>query len=203
LGLTKAPDRKEALVAHRRARLTPFGRLLLEGLAEANARLEEALSAAYRLGEAKATDRPRTARIADFATVVAQRIHEHRLAGEMTQSALAAAMARAGFDWKRITVAEVEAGASAKPERRSSARRVALEELLALAAIFRVPMVNLLLPDPGKEHVAWPRSRSLNASDFAELVLGRSGRIGKGGETWPVADHVVGTGIEMAPRRKR
>jgi transposase InsO family protein len=29
LGLTKAPDRKEALVAHRRARLTPFGRLLL------------------------------------------------------------------------------------------------------------------------------------------------------------------------------
>jgi transposase InsO family protein len=29
LGLTKAPDRKEALVAHRRARLTQFGRLLL------------------------------------------------------------------------------------------------------------------------------------------------------------------------------
>ncbi len=28
-GVTKAPDRKEALVAHRWARLTPFGRLLL------------------------------------------------------------------------------------------------------------------------------------------------------------------------------
>lgn len=174
-----------------------------EGLEEANARLEEALSAAYRLGEAKATDRPMMARTADFATIVAERIKEHRLTAEMTQSALADAMTRAGFDWKRITVAEVEAGTSGKPERRSSARRVALEELMALAAIFRVPMVSLLLPDPEKEYLAWTRSRSLSASDVEELVLGRGGQAGKGGETWPVADHVLGIGLDMAPRRKR
>lgn len=165
--------------------------------------LDEVVGVAYHVSKTKRADRPRIARIADFTSVIAERIREHRLKEGMTQASLAVALTRAGFDWKRITVAEVEAAASVNPDRRSGARRVTLEELLALAAIFRVPMVELMLPSPGREYLAWQQDRSLEASDVSELMLGRDGRIGVGGTTWAVADRVLGVRVDVAPKGVR
>ena len=165
--------------------------------------LDETFNAAYRAGEDKRADRPRIARTVGFSTIIAERIREHRLASGMTQAELAAAMTRAGFDWKRVMVAEVEAGASVNLDRRSDARRVSLEELLALAAIFRAPMVGFLLPVPGREYLAWQQGRSLDASDVSELALGRGGRIGPDNPTAAVVERILGVHVDVTSKRGR
>lgn len=97
--------------------------------------LDEPIQAATLAGES--ARRSRLPREVDFGTVIREAIAARRRKAELTQEALAAEMRSRGFDWKRITVAEVETGT----------RKVALEELLALAELFGETMVRFLLPD--------------------------------------------------------
>jgi transcriptional regulator with XRE-family HTH domain len=99
--------------------------------------------------------------VIDFDEVVARRVRALRDESEWTQAALAQAMTEMGFTWSRVTVSEVEAGN----------RRVALDELLALAALFAVPLVTLFLPAQS-EAIAFPRLGALGALTVREMVMG-------------------------------
>jgi len=118
----------------------------------------------------------------DMGGVVAWNVRALRLQAGWTQVQVAEAMAHAGFDWKRITVAEVEAGS----------RRVQLDEMLALAALYGVPVVSLLLPDEDVA-VVMRDGRYLAADVVQELVVGAGGHVGDGGPDWPVAEHASRT----------
>jgi transcriptional regulator with XRE-family HTH domain len=126
----------------------------------------------------EAADRPAV----DLVGVVAANVRALRLEAGWTQGQVAEVMTRAGFDWKRITVAEVEAGG----------RRVQLDEMLTLAALFGVPMVSLLMPDEDQA-VVIKDGRFLAADVVHELVLGDGGHVGDGGPDWQVAEHATGT----------
>src|SRR5205823_5212620 len=116
------------------------------------------------------------------------RAKEARQTAGWTQEALAEAMSRLGHGWGRVSVAESESGV----------RRLSLEELLTLASLYGVPMVEFLLP---------PEDTALTVSDelddqphdrVRELVLGSGGRVGVGGTQWKAAAALVG-----APRGTR
>jgi hypothetical protein len=70
-------------------------------------------------------------------------------------------------------VAEVERGG----------RKVSLEELTGLAALYGEPALYLLLPGEG-DHVPFPENRTLKPEDVAVLFIGDGGRIGAGGSQW-------------------
>ena len=97
-------------------------------------------------------------------------------------------MVSLGFDWKRITYAEVEA----------STRRVTFEELLGLAVLFAVPVVKLLIPagDPKITTLLSWETGDMTASMVRELFIGDGGALGQGGLTWRAAARAAG-----APRR--
>ena len=105
----------------------------------------------------------------DFSIVIATNLRTLRLEKGLTQAQLAEEMQARGFDWKRITVAEIEAGADRDPdEERKAARKVSLEELLVLAVYFGKPMVELLLPS---EH-EWMSKIGMSGPMVRQHVLG-------------------------------
>jgi transcriptional regulator with XRE-family HTH domain len=107
-----------------------------------------------------------------FGRIIGENIKALRNEAGWSQERLARAMETAGYIWKRITCAEVEA----------STRRVSLEELVGLAALFGVPLIELLLP---REHVGVDLpERDLSRRDTLELLLGREGKLGEGGVDW-------------------
>jgi hypothetical protein len=71
--------------------------------------------------------------------------------------------------WTRVTTAEVE----------SNDRRLTMEELFTVAALFSVPAIELMVPDEKQalelEHAFF------DPDDVRELLLGREGSIGTGG----------------------
>lgn len=99
----------------------------------------------------------------DFTDIVASRLQEHRVMAGITQAYLAAVMKRLGFKWSRMTVTEVEGGS----------RKVALDELLALAALYAVPMVEFLLPYEG-ESLRYPALGDVEGSVVQVMVVGPS-----------------------------
>jgi transcriptional regulator with XRE-family HTH domain len=110
-----------------------------------------------------------------YGALIAENLRNLRDDAQWTQSQIANAMARAGFDWKRITVAEVEGGT----------RRVSLEELCGLAALFAVPVLSMLLP--ATDESGWVEingSLEVRPQILRELVLGRGGAVGEGGTRW-------------------
>jgi len=145
---------------------------------------------------------PEAARKVDFSTIIAEGIREQRLKSKMTQAELAVSMARAGFGWKRITVAEIEAAASEKPQRRKAARRVSLEELLALAAIFRVPMLPFMVPGPG-EYLAWRHGPSLDPREVLEMLVGRNALVDAAGVSPAVVKKVLGAHVDLKLKGRR
>jgi hypothetical protein len=105
----------------------------------------------------------------DFSIVIATKIRTLRLGKGLTQAQLAGEMQARGFDWKRITVAEIEAGADRElDDARKAPRKVSLEELLVLAMYFEKPMVELLLPD---EH-EWMAKLGMTGAMVRQHVLG-------------------------------
>lgn len=108
--------------------------------------------------------------------VVGYRLGEVRRLAGWSQADLATAMTTAGFSWKRITVAEVEAGK----------RRTSIEELLGIAAVFAVPAVEFLLPHKA-DYLGWPDGWSLDPQDVQDLILGIGGKVGRGGADWEAA----------------
>jgi transcriptional regulator with XRE-family HTH domain len=115
------------------------GRPLADGLVDdADQAYERTIRAAIDAGSSKRQrlDPGYTARILGWNQVIAENVRRLREQAGWTQSALAEAMTKAGFRWSRVTVAEVE----------GAVRRIALEELLVLAALFAEPMANLFVP---------------------------------------------------------
>ena len=103
-----------------------------------------------------------------------------------TQAQLATTITRLGFDFKRVTIAEVERGG----------RRISLEELLAFAALFGQPVAMLLLPgyltrEPA-DLVNFPLDRKLDPRDVAALVLGPDGKVQYGNHHWQSPQRVAG-----------
>jgi transcriptional regulator with XRE-family HTH domain len=125
---------------------------------------------------------------ATFGQIIGENVSVLRDKAGWTQAGVAEAMVTLGFDWKRITYAEVEA----------STRRVTFEELLGLAVLFAVPVVKLLIPatDPKiTTLLAW-ETGDMTASMVEELLIGHGGTLGQGGLTWKAAARAAG-----APRR--
>jgi transcriptional regulator with XRE-family HTH domain len=148
-----------------------------EALAQA---LDGAVRAAWSLAPERARnpwDRPGEA---SFGGIIADHLKELRAESGWTQERLAGAMAQIGFPWRRITVAEVE----------TDTRRVSLDELLGLAAVFGVPALTLVIPDD-QTVLEW-HDRSLESMTVIDLLLGEEGRMGKGGLTWKAAAQAAG-----------
>jgi hypothetical protein len=81
--------------------------------------------------------------------------------------------------WARITVAEVEA----------ADRRLTFEELIVLAALFSVPVIEILLPTEDL-FLELPVD-GLLPEDFAEMLIGHGGTIGTSGPDWAVAMQIT------------
>jgi hypothetical protein len=84
-----------------------------------------------------------------------------------------------GFRWTRVTVAEIK----------GVDRKISLEELVGLAALFAVPVLDFLLPDDFTFLVLNARD-SLDPREVCELVLGAGGVKGDGGLDWDAAARV-------------
>jgi transcriptional regulator with XRE-family HTH domain len=120
--------------------------------------------------------------VSTFPEIVGSNVKRVREEAELTQAKVAEAMSRVGFDWKRITVTQIEA----------ATRRLTLEELCCLAALFAVPMLELLLPADA-DNAEIPEGRSqIDAQTLRELLIGRGGRVGSGGPNWRPALELVG-----------
>jgi transcriptional regulator with XRE-family HTH domain len=122
-----------------------------------------------------------TAEVRDMWTFVGENVKALRDKAGWTQAEVTKAMTRLGFKWSRITTAEVERGG----------RRLTLEELVALAALFGQPVVMLLAPhDP--HAVKFPLGRALDAGDVAALLVGPGAVIRPGSGSWEAARRVAG-----------
>jgi transcriptional regulator with XRE-family HTH domain len=147
-------------------------------------RLLDEADQAVRIAEQRcvAHSREQAARAADhvvdFAQAVGENVRRLRDEAAMTQAELAEVMSDLGFDWKRITVAEAERGS----------RRLQLEELLGLAALFGQPMSWLLEPAVAG-HVRLVGDRSLDAALVRDLVRGATF---DGDPEWPSARDAIG-----------
>ena len=74
---------------------------------------------------------------ASFTEIIAENVRNLRLEAGWTQQQVADAMAEIGFNWSRETTVEIE----------RTGRKVQLEELMGIAALFGVPVLELLMPD--------------------------------------------------------
>ncbi len=161
--------------------------------------LVDTLAAAYSAAVAarQPEESGELSRIVNFGELIAERIRRAREDAGWTQAQLAQAMAAAGADWKRITVAEAEAGT----------RRVSLDELFLLSILFAIPMVSFLLPAEGDEGDTTEEAaradffqlpegtrcyRTLDPNTARELILGKGGLEGSGGVEWEAAASVAG-----------
>ena len=121
---------------------------------------------------------------ASFGQIIGENVKALREEAGWTQAGVAEAMVSLGFDWKRITYAEVEA----------STRRVTFEELLGLAVLFAVPVLKLLIPTeaPGDSTVLAWHTGDIPASMVRELFIGDGRDLGRGGLAWRAAARAVG-----------
>ncbi len=118
--------------------------------------------------------------------VMGARLREHRTTAGWSQQRLAEAMVDLGHDtWSRVTVAEAEAG-----ER----RRISIEEMLSLAALFGVPGLSFILPAEGEDMVLAGHEEGVPAAVVEELILGAGGQVGTGGPHWPAAEALAPSG---------
>jgi hypothetical protein len=94
-------------------------------------------------------------------------------------------MTECGWQWTRVTTAEVE----------SNDRRLTMEELFTVAALFSVPAIELMMPDE-KLLMDLPYT-ALDAEEVRELLVGRGSTVGTGGPGWLIARTALGS-----PRQK-
>jgi transcriptional regulator with XRE-family HTH domain len=147
--------------------------------------VEEALRRAYRISwdAARQSPEPDEDQVVTLAEVTATRLRSAREAAGLTQAEMAGVMQKLGYAWRRITVAEVEGGT----------RRVALEELIGLSALYGVPVLAFVLPTqsqfvripPHGGALVWPQH-------IVELFLGQDGVLGHGGTSLNAARVVAG-----------
>jgi transcriptional regulator with XRE-family HTH domain len=104
-------------------------------------------------------------------------LKHHRERLNMRQEDLAAEMRECGTRWQRVTVAEVERGS----------RRVSIDELLLLAGIFTVPVIDLLVPDTAGRVLIEVREEmhmTISSEQARELIMGRGGSPGSREGVW-------------------
>jgi len=146
--------------------------------------LDRAMRAAASLANPVAGMSRWTTFEASFGQIIGENVKALREEAGWTQAQLAEAMTRLGFDWKRITMAEAEA----------ASRRVTYEELVGLAVLFGVPVVELLIPSEAPNDttlLAW-NTGDLTASTVLELLIGSGGALGRGGLAWRAAARAAG-----------
>ncbi len=117
-----------------------------------------------------------------YPEIIAENIRNLRLEAGWTQQQLADAMTAIGFTWARETAVEVE----------RTGRKVQLEEVVGIAALFGIPIMELLLPDNQTAIVVG--NASTDRGQLSELMLGRGGKIGNGGADWLAPLYIVGGG---------
>ena len=138
-----------------------------------------------------------------LAAMICANVRAARLARGWEQSDVAEKMSGLGFDWKRVTVANVEG--------KGRSRRVTIEEWLGLAEIFDVRGVPAIDSPEGDETLAITSQFSMedNASLFATIIDERFLRRGVSGAeatAWKIALRRVNkkmaanlTGIATSP----
>lgn len=159
------------------------------GEEDCSAVLLRAVDGAVRVATSMATERPESVWgvfSSGLAGIVADNLKRLREEANWAQSEVADAMTRLGFEsWVRLTVTDVE----------RANRRLSLEELLGLAVLFGVPMLQLLIP-ADNTRLEW-HTGDLASSAVLELLIGQGGVLGSGGVTWQGAARAAG-----APRGK-
>jgi len=111
-----------------------------------------------------ATRKPQKSQAKPLGDVLADRVRYFRDIRRWTQDELAEQMSLLGFNWNRVTVAEVEG--------KGRGRRVTIEELVALAMTFGTGVTHLLAPDSGETRIA--EKLSLTPAEMrAAMFLGR------------------------------
>lgn len=118
---------------------------------------------------------------ASFAQIIGENLKGLRTEAGWTQAQLAQAMAQIGFPWQRVTVAEVE----------GAARRVSLEEVVGLAALFSMPALRIILPDSDTA-LDWTQG-DLEPDTVRELFLGQAGVLGEGSLSFAAAAEAAGS----------
>lgn len=99
--------------------------------------------------------------VVSISDVVSRAMRQLRDAAGLTQQQVADLMGRAGFvNWKRITVAECESGK----------RAVSTEEMIAVAALFDVPVCYLLTALAADEVLEVNERLTLTAAQAQELI---------------------------------
>ena len=120
--------------------------------------------------------------VVDYPRVIGANLRRIRDEAELTQAQVADAMQRLRFDWKRITVTQIE----------GATRRVSLEELISLAALYGLPVLELLWPRDDETVELYEGGPPLDAEDLQELLVGKRGRQGTGGIDWEPALRLAG-----------
>jgi hypothetical protein len=120
------------------------------------------------------------AKVTTFHKALCANVKTLRNEAKITQAALAAAMTSIGFDWKRITCAEVE----------TAKRRLTIEEVVGVAALFAVPAITLFHPHHDTA-IAWHQG-DLSGEEVSTLFVGPGGSVSGGGPTWRAARRALG-----------
>jgi transcriptional regulator with XRE-family HTH domain len=144
--------------------------------------LDAALQAAVGLAKRKRGVSWTSLFESSYTAIIAENLRNLRLEAGWTQQQLANAMTAIGFGWARETAVEVE----------RYGRKLQLEEVLGIAALFSVPVVELLLPDE-ETALDMPKAH-LEREQLRELMVGRGGRIGEGGADWVAGIYALGGG---------
>jgi transcriptional regulator with XRE-family HTH domain len=145
---------------------------------EAAQAFDAAVKGSWSAAKANPPGDPWSTFSASFNGIVGGRIRELRDEAGWTQAQLAAAM-EPYFKWGRVTVAEVE----------TDVRRTTFEELLVLGALFGEPVVSFLIPTD-ETHLLMPTA-DLPPGRLREALLGRGGKVGRGGLGWSVAVQIA------------
>jgi transcriptional regulator with XRE-family HTH domain len=140
--------------------------------------VDQAVRSATKLAPRTTLDMWKSPLGASFGEIIGANLKSLRNRAGWSQERLAGAMSRAGYDWKRITMAQVEAGT----------RRISLEELAGLSALFGIPLVFFLVPTDLALDLP---AAQVQPDQVKEVLLGRGGRLGKGGSDWSVAFDVL------------
>jgi transcriptional regulator with XRE-family HTH domain len=99
----------------------------------------------------------------DLPALVAKRLAYWRRLSGWSQARLSDAMNELGYTWSRVTVAEIE----------NASRKVSLDELASLAALYGVPMLRFLTFGPNESY-RLPDGRVLDAPDANQVIAGRN-----------------------------
>jgi len=153
----------------------------IDAFDQASEALNSGMEAISEEKERHARSRVHKAVDVDYQAIVAANLKRLRVDSGTTQASLAGMMERFGFSWTRVTVAEVE----------GCKRKVSLDELAATAALYGVPLVQLLLPRPS-QRLRFPGGRTVDPQVLVAMVTGGGYDVDSLGGDWTPALDISG-----------